>query len=334
MKVGLPSPVRASVTSLSVVDLAPVALNFGGAPSDWPEPTREASRHERVIARELQERWARSVGNVSMGALESAVSSGDAAAILKALRWSAANEAATETLSPLISKAFVAGVEVGAGPLRGIGVYIPPIKEAKRNGLVMDLAGINDEAVAYAEARAASLVVTTAKVRREIRKLVVRSQRGEMTPTQLARAIREVIGLDKRRVTAASRFAARLADEVAAGTLTAERMTTRLARYTEALRRQRALVIARTESIDALNGGQQVLWQKAVAQGVISSTRLVQKWIVTRDELLCEKCEPLADAKAEIGAPFPNGKMRPPAHPSCRCAVGLVARPKDMPVPR
>ena len=39
-----------------------------------------------------------------------------------------------------------------------------------------------------------------------------------------------------------------------------------------------------------------------------------------------EICEPLDGQEAALDEPFDGGIFRPPAHPNCRCSVGLVIR--------
>lgn len=102
----------------------------------------------------------------------------------------------------------------------------------------------------------------------------------------------------------------------------------------EAAIRQRALTIARTETITAASRGQLEQWMQAAEQGLLEPDLTRRTWIVTPDEALCAICATIPGANAGgVGfmQPFqtPVGPlMTPVAHPNCRCAVGLVILPE------
>lgn len=88
----------------------------------------------------------------------------------------------------------------------------------------------------------------------------------------------------------------------------------------------RAETIARTETISASVNGQQELWDQAVEEGLLTGTES-QEWIITPDDRLCPICEAIEGQTVPLGEPFvtDDGEVDgPPAHPRCRCAVGLV----------
>ena len=78
--------------------------------------------------------------------------------------------------------------------------------------------------------------------------------------------------------------------------------------------KNRATVIARTETADALEQG---FMDRAKDLGVNG-----KEWIVTEP---CPICEDNANAGViGINEEFPSGHQRPPAHPNCRCALAPV----------
>ena len=90
----------------------------------------------------------------------------------------------------------------------------------------------------------------------------------------------------------------------------------------------RSRTIARTEAIRATNKGIEDAWQQAIDKGVVSEDLTRKKWIVARDERLCEVCGPIPRLNPKLGvkhsASFvtPDGpQMLPPMHPNCRCTV-------------
>jgi hypothetical protein len=88
----------------------------------------------------------------------------------------------------------------------------------------------------------------------------------------------------------------------------------------------RAELIARTESMAAANAGQQELWAQATEAGLLTGDE-TQEWITTPDDRLCAICEPMDGVQAPMGGFFDvEGEQieGPPAHPDCRCTLGLT----------
>jgi hypothetical protein len=89
---------------------------------------------------------------------------------------------------------------------------------------------------------------------------------------------------------------------------------------------ERAEVIARTETMTAANAGQQEAWEQAVADGLLTGQEN-RVWIVTPDDRLCPICAPMEDVEAGMNEEFNvdgDQVSEPPAHPRCRCTLGLV----------
>lgn len=90
----------------------------------------------------------------------------------------------------------------------------------------------------------------------------------------------------------------------------------------------RSRTIARTEAIRATNMGIQDAWQQAIDKGSVKEDLTRKKWIVARDERLCEVCGPIPSMNPKKGIKHqqsfitPDGpQMLPPMHPNCRCTV-------------
>jgi hypothetical protein len=83
----------------------------------------------------------------------------------------------------------------------------------------------------------------------------------------------------------------------------------------------RVKTIAHTEVMAAANQGQMQAWDQAVKDGWLDGDEKMV-WIVTPDDKLCEICEEFEDMQVPLGEQFPEGG--PPAHPNCRCTIGLV----------
>lgn len=191
----------------------------------------------------------------------------------------------------------------------------------------------------WAAANAAERVVeVTAQTRLAIRAAIVRGFEEGIPPRVLARDLRNIVGLNSRLAVAVVK---RRSDLIAAG-LSAERVTRLVDRYAARLLRFRTENIARTETIRASVEGQLETWEQNREKRIVSR-RLVKEWIVTPDDRLCPICAPLANIQADVDGLFNTsvGRRRgPPAHPMCRCAVGLanprtqIAPPAPVPPPR
>lgn len=89
----------------------------------------------------------------------------------------------------------------------------------------------------------------------------------------------------------------------------------------------RAELIAQTETMAAANAGQQEAWAQAVDSGLLNGDEQ-QEWIVSDDDAACDDCSDLDGETVGLDEEFSDGSDGPPAHPNCRCTLGLVA-PKN-----
>lgn len=178
----------------------------------------------------------------------------------------------------------------------------------------------NPRAIVAAITQTADLVTgIDTETRQAIREIIRRGAAGELDIDAQVKLLRQIIGLNVPGANAAMNY--RLARE--AEGLAAERVDELSQRYVERAIRQRAEMIARTETIRAANIGQQELWQQALEGGYIDRTAL-QVWVASPDA--CDDCVDLDEQVAELGQPFdgPEGPiLGPPAHPNCRCALSL-----------
>lgn len=86
----------------------------------------------------------------------------------------------------------------------------------------------------------------------------------------------------------------------------------------------RAERIARTETMRASNEGLLESWRQALDEELIEGD-LKKEWITTPDDRLCPVCEPLDGEQVGVDETFSVGVVTPPAHPNCRCTMGLSA---------
>lgn len=177
---------------------------------------------------------------------------------------------------------------------------------------------------------AAMVEGVTARARADIRDAVEAGMVRGVPVRQTARAIRESIGLDPRQRKAVSR----LVDQLTAEGRTDEEVEAAAAKYGDRLLARRAETIARTETMAASNQGVLDSWRQARSDGLLPGGMLKQ-WIHgAGSERTCPICtdlgeqDPIPMDESWVSDVTGEQYERPPAHPNCRCTMGLV-RPED-----
>jgi len=161
------------------------------------------------------------------------------------------------------------------------------------------------------------------EARAAIRAAVERAYVTGQHPRTAARAIQAVVGLTRRQEAAVETYRAMLTDEGR----DAAQVARMASRYANRLRRQRAHLIARTESNRAMNEGQRATWMALVAAGQLDPARWRRQWLtVLPAPGVCPICLPLDGVTIPlVGGLYPgDGDGGPPAHPNCRCSEVLV----------
>lgn len=186
------------------------------------------------------------------------------------------------------------------------------------------------DSAAWAAQNSARLVTGVSQnTKNAIRATITSGILQNRTPQQIAQDIQQIVGLRAPQAASMLRFGEQLARQG----VPASEIAARLAQVKTGLLRNRGMLIARTETINAANGGQQLAWQVAQRQGILTDENSRKQWIVTQDDLLdLVICAPMPDMEEnqdlKIGDFFTTGNgfqvMHPTAHPNCRCAQGLV----------
>ncbi len=220
---------------------------------------------------------------------------------------------ATELLVPLLIKTLNTAGRVATSTAKTEGT----LRVAQ---VVLSFEIASPEAIKWAQERSAALVTgITDTTRRAISDAVAVGLDQGGTIAGTSRAIRNVIGLTPRDARSVM--------------LAADGLDSKgLDRLSGTLLRRRASNISRTETIAASNRGQQEFWNQAEESGFLAHEDAFQEWIVTPDDRLCPICEPMGGQVVGLKSPFETGEgdqvLSPPAHPSCRCAVGLASAPE------
>jgi len=210
----------------------------------------------------------------------------------------------------------------------GSRVKLPAIQKAT---LAFSFDRSRPESAAWAQSQAGSLIVEVMDGQRTmVRDIVSQAQASGLSPTEVARQIRNGIGLTTTQAGWVDNFYNRtLAANISGGmsmTDATRRAQSATDRYQKQIHRYRATTIARTEIMRANSEGRQQAWNQGLAGGWISPTAK-KEWIAEADA--CEICAPFNGTRIGIKEQFAIGE--PPAHPNCRCDVLLVDEiPKDI----
>lgn len=149
-----------------------------------------------------------------------------------------------------------------------------------------------------------------------ISRIISEAYRNGWHPRTFAPMIQQLIGLTSKQAVAVSNlYRWRLA---AAGEVRAQ---VEAERYAARLRRQRAMTIARTETIAAAIIGRIAGFEQAAQHGLFDRSRAWLEWNAIQQDP-SEICFQLDGKRVRLGSTF-NGYL-PPAHPNCRCVVDLV----------
>lgn len=175
----------------------------------------------------------------------------------------------------------------------------------------------NPEAVAWAERNAAKLVRdVTNDARKAVRVAITDGVAGNVPRPEVTKLIRASIGLTERDAAAVMKHQIDLMEKG----ITPSSAASRAEKYADKLTRARAQTIARTETMKAANEGQMQLWKQAKDAGLLTGKEK-KVWIVADP---CPICAGLSGEKVGLNEDFSIGSD-PPAHPRCRCTIGLVA---------
>jgi len=201
---------------------------------------------------------------------------------------------------------------------------------------------VNPRSVEWASRRSAALIrEVSAETRAGVRAMIAAGMVEGIPPRRLINLIVRTVGLRTDQVRAAVNLSARLAAAkpgqiVKAGALklkvpksgaSKSWISARQRQYMARLRRQRALLIGRTETMHSANEGQRQLWLQSRDRGDLPSSAK-REWIVTPDERLREKHAAMIGQVVGIEESFVDpegGEIEPGEEPHCRCGQGIAS---------
>ena len=268
------------------------------------EVEREAEEIAVAEARRLGAALALPLGASALEAVRRAVENGEAEAAAAA---AVPGEVLAAEAEPMLAR----GVGVGR---RMAAVAMP--KRLQR--ALPDIEVVRPRAARWAAAHAAELVRgVTDETRAGVRAVVARGIAAGDTPRQIARMIEPVLGLNERQAASMARAAEILRKD---GT-PEPRVLQVVDRRADIYRKQRAMLIARTETFRAVNEGRNDLWQELVERDLVEAPRVERVWVAAMDERTDDICEQLDGERTTLDGEFSGGYSGPPAHILCRCSL-------------
>lgn len=186
------------------------------------------------------------------------------------------------------------------------------------------------EASAWAKKEAGKMIRDATQEQLDVvREYVSRGALGDFTPQQIARGLRDTIGLTSQQAGWVENFRdreiKRLEDTGMSRDRAVRESEKATQRYHDRIHRYRTETIARTEVLSASHEGRRQAWQQGLEEGFISPYAK-KEWSTEIDGRECSTCGPLDGTQAMITGDFPGGD--PPIHPNCRCDVLLI--PEDI----
>jgi hypothetical protein len=194
-------------------------------------------------------------------------------------------------------------------------------------GLALDWEAIAPRAANWARARAAKLVQRSQETRvLVVRGIVTAALEEGLDLDVLEARLFASIGLTTQEEGALAAFAAKLAET---GGATAAEQRQLVEVYRKRLLRHRSRRIARTESVNAVNGGQQTVWSVAVQRRLIDPDVWAREWVaILGDGRTCIRCLTMHGRRAAIRGFYETPEGTPIAGPTlhvfCRCGQRLV----------
>lgn len=180
------------------------------------------------------------------------------------------------------------------------------------------------------------VTVSTQEQKNAIAALLTKKMRDNHSVDELARMIRPCVGLTEGQAKANVKYY----DSIVANLkkehprMKPESMWKKArdaaAKYAERQHRQRAMMIAQTESAFAYNRGADEGIRQAQSQNLLGIVK--KRWSTSGDNAVCSICSALEGVEIDMYADFdfkgkvlfPGHHMLPPAHPRCACAIEYI----------
>jgi hypothetical protein len=295
------------------------ALARTGKQSRTDPVRRLADAGEQRIAAEIAASFRAWRDGLDQDALAQALSLGDYAAATELLPEGVVERGLTDVFAR-IHDLYDEGAGLGTAQLQEIGDGIGIRLEARLDRLSLP---VTEEL----RARRAQLIEDIRAGGAETAQQVMMSGLGRgLSTDEIAGEIADTLGLSARQAQAVINLRERL--ETGDSEMPPAAIDETVSAYAERSLEYRSLMIARTESVRAANGGLRAIYEQAVENGDVPEEAVTRFWQTAEDEEVCDECGPVPEDYPDgvgMGEEFDVGD--PPVHPNCRCSVAYETSP-------
>lgn len=191
----------------------------------------------------------------------------------------------------------------------------------------MDFDIVNPRAIEYIKNEVGLLITNVnAETISAVRDTIRTGFENGRGPRVMAEEIAEYIGLNRKQAGSFIKYK----DSLTAKGLSSKRVEQLTGNYYKRLLKERGLLIARTEGINAASAGYREQLIQASEQGLLDANKWLIEWLVTPDDRLCPLCRQMSGKRREITGTYQSGpgagKKCPTLHPRCRCSERTVRR--------
>lgn len=236
------------------------------------------------------------------------------------LPWPELEDLLSKNISPQLIRAIKRGADSAQA------MTARAIREKMGVEPLLTFDGSNPRVDRYISRKTAELVTNVGRESKDaIKQIVRRAMTEELDPLKVFQHIKRSVGLNVRQENALANYRAGLIENGTSG------VEKKADAYAEKLLNDRARMIARTETMDAVNQGQVEGIRQARDLGFFGNKQPTKVWMVTDDDRTCDWCQEMDGVKTPLDMPFTarfgKGSVRidkPPMHPNCRCVFQLV----------
>ena len=298
-------------------------------PDYWQKIHDLAVRNERPFAKAFRETMEAAAGSMSVEQMTGYLELDRPELAIAMFNRDLVDAAYGQKLYPLVQTLMRKAAKLALPTVTQFGKQAPgDDDEAAVIRALLDLN--NPEAIRAAATLGASEVTNiVAATQRALREIVTQAQTiGLSVPEQARRIAQELkkgVGLTAPQVKTLARLTA---EWETAGVADLAGLKERMRKQ---MIRQRSLVIARNETMEAANAGVDSLWNAAMDEGFLPTT-IEREW-VTQPGLNamnpCPICRPMDGQRRQMGEPFRSPynnatALRAPIHVQCMCVLVLV----------
>ncbi len=310
---------------------------------DWKTLHRIADAKAPSVKAAFLKAVAETQGTISLKQVEEALSAGNILAAESLIDWTRF-EPEMGLIGKILTGVMTESAEFSAESMgRKIGFKPIVFEGFKPNAPAGEIVGFfnlrNPAAEAWIKEHTGLLITqVTDETKKAVRSIILDGQVNGVSPRQMAREIRQHIGLTDGQAKAVLNYRAKLDKMMSEGKspfktkpLTTEKIDSLVDKYNRKLLKYRSETIAREETIRACKEGQHNILNQSLEQGLLDTATHERYWIVTRDDRLCPRCRPMGGVTAELDQPYqtPIGPvMQPHLHITCRCNEGIRRKPE------